>query len=363
MRVEVALPVPVPRTFVYEVGPEGAAEGTRVRVTFSGRRLIGWVVGAAAADRDVPRIRAVDAVLETEPSVTRELLRLCRWIADYYLVPLGVVLRTALPAVLSDTARTAPAVKTRRMLRLVRELPSLAERDELFGRAHRQRALYDAVEGMGGIAEVPRLTSRLGFDAGLLRGLVDKRLAVIEEERIERDPFAELPASPPPRLTPTAAQRDALRAILGATSMPAADRKPFLLLGVTGSGKTLVYIDVLKEVVERQGRGAIVLVPEIALTPQTVARFRSHFGDRVAVLHSALSDGERYDAWRALRRGAKRIAIGARSAVFAPVSDLGAIVVDEEHEASYKQTDNPRYHAREVAIVRARLAGAVCVLG
>src|SRR5690606_20777186 len=132
---------------------------------------------------------------------------------------------------------------------------------------------------------------------------------------------------------------------------------------VTGSGKTLVYIELLEEVL-RQGRGAIVLVPEIALTPQTVARFRSAFGDVVAVLHSALSDGERYDAWRALRNGDRRIAVGARSAVFAPIPELGAIIVDEEHESTYKQSDEaPRYHAREVAIVRARMAGAVCVLG
>ncbi len=136
-----------------------------------------------------------------------------------------------------------------------------------------------------------------------------------------------------------------------------------LLHGVTGSGKTLVYLEFLREVVNVRGRGAIVLVPEIALTPQTVDRFRAVFGDRVAVLHSALGEGERYDAWRALRSGAKRIAVGARSAVFAPVADLGAIIVDEEHEGSYKNGESPRYHAREVAVVRARLAGAVAVLG
>ena len=361
MRVEVALPVPVPKTFVYEVGPEGVAEGTRVRVTFSGRRLVGWVVGASDREPDA-RVRAVDRVLDTEPSVSAELLRLCRWIADYYMAPLGAVLRAALPAVLSDTARSTPVIRTRRVLRIVRELPSLAGRDELFGRARRQRALYEAVEAMGGAADVPQLTGHLGFDASLLRGLVEKELAVIEERRIERDPFAELPVEAPPPLIPTAAQRAAVGAILDSAAGSSA-RKPFLLLGVTGSGKTLVYIDVLREVVRRQGRSAIVLVPEIALTPQTVARFRSHFGDDVAVLHSALSDGERYDAWQSLRRGERRIAIGARSAIFAPVPDLGVIVVDEEHEATYKQSEAPRYHAREVAVIRARLAGATCVLG
>ena len=137
----------------------------------------------------------------------------------------------------------------------------------------------------------------------------------------------------------------------------------FLLHGVTGSGKTLVYIELLREIVMKRGQTAIVLVPEIALTPQTVDRFRAVFGDEVAVLHSALSDGERYDAWLALRRGEKRIAVGARSAIFAPLANLGAIIVDEEHEGSYKQGETPRYHAREVAIVRARAEGAVVVLG
>ena len=160
------------------------------------------------------------------------------------------------------------------------------------------------------------------------------------------------------RHDPTAAQRDAIAALAAARPGEVA-----LLHGITGSGKTLVYIELLKHVVHAQRRTAIVLVPEIALTPQAVDRFRAVFGREVAVLHSGLSDGERYDAWLALRSGERRIAVGARSAVFAPLPDLGAIVVDEEHEASYKQGESPRYHAREVAIVRAREAGAVCVLG
>jgi primosomal protein N' (replication factor Y) len=159
-------------------------------------------------------------------------------------------------------------------------------------------------------------------------------------------------------LVPTAEQRAAIDALSTANAGDV-----FLLHGVTGSGKTLVYLEFLKKVVERDGRTAIVLVPEIALTPQTVDRFRAVFGDSIAVLHSALSDGERYDAWLALKRGEKRIAVGARSAVFAPLANVGAIVVDEEHETSYKQGETPRYHAREVAIVRAREEGAVVVLG
>src|SRR5205823_8039254 len=133
--------------------------------------------------------------------------------------------------------------------------------------------------------------------------------------------------------------------------------------GVTGSGKTLVYIELLRHVVMEQGKTAIVLVPEIALTPQTVDRFRAVFGDKIAVLHSALSDGERYDEWLALEQGRKRIAVGARSAIFAPLENLGAIVVDEEHESSYKQGETPRYHARGVAVVRGGIEGAAVILG
>src|SRR5690606_32420559 len=193
----------------------------------------------------------------------------------------------------SDTSRTKPLERTRRILRL-RELPSLAERDALFGRARRQRELYEMVESLGGSAEVAHLTEQLGFSSSLVRGLVDRGLAEIDETVVVRDPFAELPRVAPPALSPTSAQADAIRRILA----PDATGQPFLLLGITGSGKTLVYIEVLKEIVLRQGRGAIVLVPEIALTPQTVSRFRAHFGDTIAVLHSALSDGERYDAWQ-----------------------------------------------------------------
>ena len=175
---------------------------------------------------------------------------------------------------------------------------------------------------------------------------------------VARDPFATRAVAGAQRLVPTDRQREAIAAL---TSLPPGGGA--LLRGVTGSGKTLVYIEYLRDVVERRGQGAIVLVPEIALTPQTVDRFRTAFGDQVAVLHSALSDGERYDAWAAIHRGEKRIVVGARSAIFAPVHRLGAIVVDEEHEATYKQGESPRYHARDLARVRAAAEQATFVLG
>src|SRR5206468_3937139 len=180
-------------------------------------------------------------------------------------------------------------------------------------------------------------------------------LARVERVAALRDPFAGLSSPPPPVLT--ADQRRVVDLILAEPP-----EVPALVHGVTGSGETLVYVEVLRSVVA-SGHGATLLVPEIALTPQTVARVRGVFGDQVAVLHSGLSDGERADAWRALRRGERRVAVGPRSAVFAPVERLAAIVVDEEHETSYKQGTAPRYHARDVALVRAKLEGARALLG
>ncbi|MEX2281244.1 MAG: primosomal protein N' [Gemmatimonadota bacterium] len=377
MLVEVALPVPIQHTFTYRASTP-ILPGIRVHVRFGGRRLTGWVLGPADESKEFKNLRDVEAILETEPSIPTDVLQLARWIADYYLAPLGVVLRTALPAVLSGAVHPEQPLRKRKLIRLLRDLPSLTERDQVFGRAQRQRELYELLENLGGSTEVTHVTTQLGFGHAIIKGLADRGLVTIEEETVSRDPFVAMKPAPVTPVTLTPAQSAALELLKAAANrthsripdstfpvsqpIQADAPPPFLLHGVTGSGKTLVYIELLREVL-RQGRGAIVLVPEIALTPQTVARFRSHFGDRVAVLHSALSDGERYDAWRALHQGEKSIAIGARSAIFAPIRSLGAIVVDEEHESSYKQGEAPRYHAREVAVVRARLAGAVCLLG
>ena len=443
--VEVALPMPVDHTFTYAVEGEPPPPGSRVLVPFRRRERIGWVTGPGSGER-TEGIRPLLDVLDDEPTVPPDLLELCRWVADYYVAPLGMALRAALPSVLTDASRDYvslaaphpsgseltprarrlvdalagrdepqrvrtlaraldmgsiwpevrrlkaagilrhetvpprdPPVRTRRVVKIARWLPDLAQRDEVFGRAHRQQEAYELLEASGGAVELAHLTGQGGFSRSVITGLEEKELVVVEDEEVLRDPFREVEAPPAPDLTPTPHQARALEALLEAggagafqgdegggapsTDAPAPPTRPVLLHGVTGSGKTLVYIELLRDVVERRGRSAIVLVPEIALTPQTVARFRARFGDRVAVLHSALSDGERYDAWRQLRRGEKRIAVGARSAIFAPLDDLGAIVVDEEHEGSYKQQETPRYHARDLAVMRARAAGAVCVLG
>ncbi|HEU0051524.1 MAG TPA: primosomal protein N', partial [Longimicrobium sp.] len=397
---------------------------------FANREKIGWIDRVADTYAgDAAKVKEIVGVLDASPSATPAILRLCRWIGDYYLAPLGQVIRTALPAGLSDSStdsvaltgepapgrdltaqeqrlvdwlrahdgvqtvarlrrelgdrqwwptirrleeigiarvetqgpRVEPPVALRRVLRVVNDLPTLVEREKAFGRARRQLELFETLETMGGRAEVAHLVANLGFSYAVVNALVERGVAEIAEEEAVRDPYANVEVRAAPALTPTPAQAKVIGELTTATRTKSPGT--FLLHGITGSGKTLVYIELLREVVERQGRTAIVLVPEIALTPQTVGRFKAVFGDRVAVLHSALSDGERYDEWRSLRSGEKRIVVGARSAIFAPLADLGAIVVDEEHEGSYKQGEAPRYHAREVAVVRAAIEGAVCLLG
>ena len=359
--VEVALPVPLFQTFTYAVdpsAPHAALAGSRVVVPFRNRTEIGICLGPASSSSLPRKVRTLIDVPDAGPVLSEDMISLCRWMADYYIVPIGVAMRSALPALLTGAAQPQPSRKTHRIVRLGHDLPTLLERESAFARAPQQRAVFELLESVGGNSTLEHLLKQLSFSSSVLKGLEKRGLIVIEAEEVERDPFVSrtIPAATPH--TPSAAQSTAIAAIAG--SDPG---QVFLLNGVTGSGKTLVYIEVLKRLVKEDGKTGIVLVPEIALTPQTVDRFRAVFGDDIAVLHSALTDGERYDAWLALSRGEKRIAVGARSAVFAPLANLGAIIVDEEHETSYKQGETPRYHAREVAIVRARLEGAIVVLG
>ncbi len=347
--VRVAVPVPLRQLFNYRIRGSVPPPGTPVRVPFKTRVLTGWVMGPG---REVPGLRDVKAVLPNEHSVTDELLELAQWIAEYYVAPIGVVLRTMLPK-----AGRAKA-KERLVARITREIGTLREIEDVFGRATVQRAAFERLQVVGGRQSLVALKES-GFSRTIVKGLEEKGLVTVAKEAVLRDPFQDdRPINARP-LTPTRAQRAILAQVAKGMRRGGGT---FLVHGVTSSGKTLVYIEIIKRVLAK-GQGAVMLVPEIALTPQTVSRLRAAFGDLVAVLHSRLSDGERFDAWTELRSGRKQVAIGARSAVFAPLPRVGAIVVDEEHEPSYKQSDTPRYHARDVAVMRASRAGAVCVLG
>ena len=357
----VVLPVPVNRSYIYAI-PEPLAPrvvpGARVVVPLRQRRVVGIVTEAVSHLPSAGvEIKPIAAAPDDEPAISPALLELGRWISDYYGAPLGLALRAILPGPLWSVARPkGPAPLEERLLVLTGNgMESLLERERRFKRAPKRRVVYETVEALGGRATVSHLVKQLKLSSSALEGLVKQGLARIEHMPEIRDPFAGL--STPPPLSLTEDQQRVVQGILG-TNL----HQPALLHGVTGSGKTLVYLDVLRDVVAA-GNGAILLVPEIALTPQTVARVRGVFGNKVAVLHSGLSDGERADAWRALRRGERLVAVGPRSAVFAPVQRLGAIVVDEEHEPSYKQGSAPRYNARDAAVIRARLEDARLILG
>ena len=357
---EVVLPLPLSRPYTYLIPAELAERvvpGARVLVPVRRRRAIA-VVHAVDVPPLAPDVtpKSILAAPDADPALTPALLRLGRWMGDYYGAPLGLAVRALLPGALWRAGRPAgPAEAAEQVAVLTRRLGSLLEREAAFRRAPRRRAAYEALEALGGSAPMRHLEQRLGIARAAVAGLVRQEFARVERVAQVRDPFAGLATPPPPHLT-----ADQQQAVDGIATLP--PDVPALIHGVTGSGKTLVYLEVLRRIVA-EGRGAILLVPEIALTPQTVARVRGAFGDDVAVLHSGLSDGERADAWRALRRGERRVAVGPRSAVFAPVQRLGAIVVDEEHDPSYKHGGAPRYHARDVALARARLEDARVVLG
>ena len=356
----VALPLPLAEPYTYKI-PAALADrvvpGARVRVPVRKREMIGIVVGLDAP-APAAEAREILAAPDPEPAIPVELLRTAEWISRYYGAPLGLTLGAVIPAALWGNAKPGGSgnVATERVVTLDTQRLTLVEREAAFKRTPRQRRLYEALEELGGTASAGHLKKQLGFSDAVIASLVERGLVTIEQAERVRDPFATEPATPPPA-APTDAQRAALERI-----HRLAPGETALVFGVTGSGKTFVYLEAVRAAIEA-GRGAIILVPEIGLTPQTVARVRGVFGDQVAVLHSGLSDGERADAWRLLRRGERKVAVGARSAIFAPVKDLGLIVLDEEHESSYKNGETPRYHARDVALVRARLEGARLVLG
>jgi primosomal protein N' (replication factor Y) len=369
MIARVTLELALRKEFDYLIPPGLEQEvdvGTRVQVPFGARKVMGCVT-ALAEESAHSRLKSILKVIGSRGLVTPRILELTRWISDYYCC----APETALKSVLPEAVRREETGWRERLY--VRALPVAGELPNL---GKRQKEIWHIIEER---RELP-LTELLELaetTTQTLRRLEERGLIAISSKISERDPYAGEHILPTLPLPLNKEQAIALASIMAAMDKPpsakagetegSARRSVFLLHGVTGSGKTEVYLQAIARALE-QGRGAIVLVPEISLTPQTVERFKARFSSGplqtlVAVLHSHLSAGERHDEWQKVRQGRARIVIGARSAIFAPVEPLGLIIVDEEHENSYKQEEAPRYHARDVAIVRGQMEGATVVLG
>ena len=439
---DVALPVPVDRAFTYSIEGASPVVGGRVLVPFRREQFQGVVVALhdhapLADDASTAKVRPVLRVLDHEPVLSEHLLQLGRWIAEYYLAPLGEVLRTMLPlgaemrreTAYSITCRGTAALETPQQQSLNANAAEQAEHAVLaFLAEHGQsraailrsktsasaatlhqlvakrmierestataRELRTTVRVAVLVpdARLPRLYEnqqrllaelasaggrlpaseirRLSLPESTLGTLVRRQLVRIEE--VPADGLAEgfldgfalsrdlASSSVPVEAMLNDAQRETMLQI--AASVHARKFQPFLLHGVTGSGKTAVYIAAMRRALDA-GLPSLLLVPEIGLTPAMLAQLRFSFGDQVALLHSALTGSERTAQWHRIRRGEAHVVVGTRSAVFAPIANLALIVIDEEHDTSYKQAELPRYHARDVAVMRAKLAGATIVLG
>ncbi len=391
-----------------------ATVGTRVSVPFGNRKVQGFIVGTEDA-MDVAKLKAIDSVMDVLPVLNEELLELGDWLAKETLAFRVSVYQAMLPAALrakyekyvvrldteddelerlfeghetlpfkelagrgilksvqkylrSGQIELAHAVKnkvTNKKMRVVKCKLSPNELHDARADLPKNAKAMAKILAYFEMAEtefvpVKQLREELGVSKQAIDKLVKNGMLELADQFVSRDPYAGREFERTTPLLLSSEQKTACDAIIDAAS----EKRPetFLLHGVTGSGKTEIYLQSIAEVLQK-GKEAIVLVPEISLTPQMVERFKSRFGDAVAVLHSALSHGEKYDEWRKIERREAKVVVGARSAVFAPFEDLGLIIIDEEHEATYKQEDNPRYHARDVAIWRAKRHGCPVVLG
>ena len=366
MLISVAFEFKLDQTYGYTVPAQlqdMVTPGMRIEAPLGRSTRTGYIVELNPPAEQGIAYKAIIKVLDPEPVITPELMQLARFVSRYYYCPLGPVLRCFLPAAVRKRSSAAVEVHVVRPAVPLPELHDQAAR--IAKRAPRQASVlvnladfYERSDGPANqVLRLSELVARADTSTRVVRQLEEKNLLSISLEKhftAARD--TAVPEGAPP-LTP--AQHTAVSAVCAEHDCFHA----FLLHGITGSGKTEVYLQVIKTALER-GKGALVLVPEIALTPQTVERFRSRFGEHVAVLHSNLSEMERCRHWWSIRDGHARIVVGARSAVFAPVRDLGVIVVDEEHERTYKQSEEqPRYHARDVAVVRAKLQSCPIILG
>ncbi|HEX5694454.1 MAG TPA: primosomal protein N', partial [Arenimonas sp.] len=344
--LRVALPLPLPREFDYLAPPgERVASdwiGCRVRVPFARGEQIGVVAGIGPASGQPHALKTIVARLDQRPLLSGELWASLAWVARYYQAPLGEVLATALPIALRDGAALPETRESGWFLVAGADLSGL----RAGGRPQRLTAR---------LAARPATESELDADHP---GWREAARALAQRGLIERHPWTPLPPAPSavaPSLT--AAQAEALSALRAGDGFRA-----LLLEGVTGSGKTEVYLQAISDCLAA-GRQALVLVPEIGLTPQTLQRFRARLGVPVLALHSGLAEGERARNWLAMARGEARVLVGTRSAAFCPLPEAGLIVVDEEHDGSYKQQDGIRYSARDLVLVRAKTLDVPVLLG
>src|SRR5437899_162032 len=344
---------------VPETLSERISVGSRVRVPFRHKSALATVV-ATVAEREAEGIRPIEAVVGDTPVLSEELLELGNWMSTYYCCPIETVMRSLLPQVIR---RAEIGWKKQLFVQPARKIDN-EEIELLWRRAPRQSELLEAISRLDAPISAAQLLRKMSLDNQTLRALVKRGFAELREQAVVRDPHGDEQFIATSNLELNEEQVLALKQITAALDSPGSAR-PILLHGVTGSGKTEIYLQAIPATLTR-GKTAIVLVPEISLTPQTVERFKGRFAeaqDVVAVLHSHLSEGERHDEWNKIHSGRARIVIGARSAIFAPLKNLGLIVVDEEHETTYKQEEAPRYHARDVAVVRAKIEKCAVVLG
>lgn len=350
---EVALPIAVDQTFDYSI-PEAlrgsVRVGQRVLVPFRERgKIEGFVIALKEHSSFAGPLREITAIVTTKPQLSALDLALARWIADYYLAPLGIVLQTIAPG--HELPKRDNSVRYVKLNIPLAEL--LAQIEQRAKHAPQQAAILRALLGTETIPE-KELLARVGCSPGALHALAQAGIVTLTQRpRARRIEFYEAPKT----ITLNAGQQRAIKAITETQG------KVFLLHGVNNSGKTEVYLRACQHALERGGQ-AIVLVPEISLTPQLIARFRNLFGERIALYHSGMTDSERARTWQRLHENTAQIAIGVRAAIFAPCPHLQLIIIDEEHESTYKQDDlAPRYHVRDVALQRAALTGATVVLG
>jgi primosomal protein N' (replication factor Y) len=373
MIARVSLELALRKEFDYSIpaGLIGQVEiGTRVQAPFGARKIFGTVT-ALAEESSYANLKPILRIVGAQTLVTPKILKLARWIGEYYCCAPEMALKSVLPEVVRKKEEGWKKQLFVRALPATEAFPKLPKRQEDVWNIIEERRELPLAE----LLELAETT------ASTVRKLEDRGLVEITSEISERDPYAREHILPTQPLVLNDAQSVALQKIKSAMDgkAPGESHQPapssilhplsstFLLHGVTGSGKTEIYLQAIAHALE-QGKGAIVLVPEISLTPQTVERFKARFSSGklqalVAVLHSHLSAGERHDEWHKIRQGRARIVIGARSAIFAPVDPLGLIIVDEEHEQTYKQEETPRYHARDVAIMRGQMESAVVLLG